>query len=118
MKRKKIHFGSTSVTKKIEKPSVLTVEGYAGFCFMDVWDGEIKDDDDSPEIVIIALSGYGDEDDEKPKIFIHKKDCLQIATFLLNIHTEYANKINEIELKEYADSLRVSGQKPENDTEL
>ena len=102
MKRKAACFGSTKVEKKDNGHERLIVDDYFGDCEISVHDAEIKDNEDNPELVGISIT---DIDDKVQEFFFHKKDCLQLSTFLLNIHTEYSNRVNELELKDYSKKL-------------
>jgi len=99
MKKKELVFGGTNIIKKEGCPAVLNVSGYSDDRSIEVWDGEMRDRDDS--LAVVGISLYSG-DQEESVILIHKKDCLQVANFLLNLHTEYANELNELELKEYS----------------
>lgn len=106
MKRKAVCFSSTKVEKKDNGHEVLTVGDYFGDCEISVHDAEIKDNEDSPELVGISIT---DIDDKVQEFFFHKKDCLQLAAFLLNIHTEYANRMNEIDFQDYSKQFSREG---------
>lgn len=99
MKEKEVYFGSTTVEKKDNGLDVLTVCDYFGDCEVTVHDAEIKENEESLPLVGIKLIDCTDKEQE---FFIHKKDCLPLAAFLLDIHTEYSNRINELELQEYS----------------
>lgn len=102
MKRKECYFGSAKVEKRGNGHEVLTVSDYFGDCEISVHDAEIKENEDSIELVGISITG---SDDKAQEFYFHKKDCLQLATFLLNIHTEYASRINEIDFQDYLKQL-------------
>lgn len=99
MKEKELVFGGTNLIKKKGRPAVLNVAGYDNDKSIEVWNAEIKDNKNSP--AVIGISSYSG-DQEESIVLIHKKDCLQLANFLLSLHTEYANELNEIEIKEYS----------------
>jgi len=101
-KRKENYFGSAEISKKGSSIDVLTIYDYFGCGSAIVWDSEIKDNEDSPEAALIKVA---DENGGDISLFIHKKDCLQLANFLLNIHTEYANRMNRIEQDEFRQKL-------------
>jgi len=106
MKRKEACFGSTKVEKKDNGHERLIVDDFFGDCEISVHDAEIKDNEDSPELVGISIT---DSDDKVQEFFFHKKDCLQLAAFLLNIHTEYANRMNEIDFQDYLNQFSKEG---------
>lgn len=106
MKRKECYFGSAKVEKRGNGHEVLTVSDYFGDCEISVHDAEIKDNEDSPELVGISIT---DIDDKVQDFFFHKKDCLQLAAFLLNIHTEYVNRMNEIDFRDYSKQFSKEG---------
>ena len=105
-KRKENYFGSAEISKNAIGIDVLTIDGYFSGSVI-VWDSEIKDNENSPEVS--SMEVVDEEGINKISLFIHKKDCLQLANFLLNIHTEYTNRMNRIELNE----LRQSSKFPE-----
>lgn len=106
MKGKETYFGSTSVEKKDNGFEKLTANDYFGDYEVFVHDAEIKDNEESLPLVGITVI---DSSDREQELYIHKKDCLQLATFLLNIHTEYSNRMNERELKEYSKQILKEG---------
>lgn len=95
--RKDAHFGATSIIK-VENYDILEVLDFVNEQSLNIYDAEIIDQENSPEVVSIAVC---DADEKKSEIFIHKKDCLQIALFLLNIHTGYANRSNELDFEDF-----------------
>lgn len=95
--RKDTHFGDTTIIKG-EKHDTLEVSDFINGQCLSIYDAELKEREDSPEIVSITVY---DTNEKMSEVFIHKKDCLQIATFLLNIHTEYAASINELDFEDY-----------------
>lgn len=114
--KRETYFGGCSI-EELNGNKVLSIESYAGDeTKMQVWDAEIKDNSDSPEIVGInieinispslAPKELSRSMTVKTEIYIHKKDCLQLANFLLGIHTEYQNQINEEEAKEFAENIK------------
>lgn len=105
MKGKECYFGSTTIEKRSSGKEVLNVGDYFGDCNISVYDGEIADNEDSPEIVVITIKESDEAKDVEREIFVHKKDCLQISAFLLGIHTEYANKVNGLEFECYSDEI-------------
>lgn len=106
MKRKECYFGSAKVEKRGNGHEVLIIDDYFGDCEISVHDAEIKGNEDSIELVGISIV---DSSDNKQELFIHKKDCLQLVTFLLNIHTEYANRMNEIDFQDYSKQFFKEG---------
>lgn len=106
MERKETYFGSTNVEKRNNGLEVLTAGDYFGDCEVAVHDAEIKENEDSIPLVGIIVT---DVTDMKQEFFIHKKDCLQLATFLLNMHTEYSNRMNEIDFQDYSKQFSKEG---------
>lgn len=105
MKGTECYFGSTNVEKNKCGKKVLSAGDYFDKGNISIHDAEIADNETSPEVVGITISEYDGEKEVEHEVFIHKKNCLQIASFLLNIHTEYANKVNELEFKSYSDEI-------------
>lgn len=102
MKGKECYFGSVSINKQDDMREVLNVCDYFSDSDIRIFDAEVADNDSSSEIVAVTITSTSEGQNE---VFIHKKDCLQIATFLLGIHTEYANKVNGLEFKYYSDEI-------------
>lgn len=96
--RKDMYFGAALLIQKAGKPDRLEVSDFLNGQCLVMHDAEIKEREDSPEVVSFIVY---DADEKMSEVFIHKKDCLQIASFLLNIHTEYAGKINELNFNDY-----------------
>lgn len=105
MKGRECYFGSASINKQGGALEVLSVSDYFGDYDISIHDAETADNESSPEIIGITISEFDGEKKVEHGVFIHKKDCLQIASFLLGIHTEYANKVNELEFKSYSDEI-------------
>lgn len=103
--RKDIHFGSVNIIKG-EKCDVLEVSDFINGQSLSVYDTEIKENPNSPEVVSITVY---DTTEKMSEVFIHKRDLLQVASFLLNIHTKYANKENELDFAEYRNQYFKEG---------
>lgn len=97
MKEKEAYFGSTTVEKKENGLKVLTIDDYFGDYEVSVWDAEIKEHEGGFPLIGIKVTDLTNKEQE---FFIHNKVCLPLATFLLNMHTEYS-RMNEIEFQEY-----------------
>lgn len=104
--RKDAHFGATSIIK-VENYDILEVLDFMNEQSLNIHDAEIKDCKYSPEVVSIAVC---DADEKKSEILIHKKDCLQIASFLLNIHADYANRSNELDFEDFKNQFDSHGE--------
>jgi len=105
MIKKELHFGAAEITVSKSGKKVLTIDEHIGFSIMQVIvsDAEILEDDNSPEVILMEITGR-----KKPiELLIHKKDCLKFSQFLLEIYGQYAERINEIELEEYQNRLEV-----------
>jgi len=102
--KKENYFGSTkiNVVRKSLKKSLVVSDMY-GNAELNVCDGEIKDRDDSAPVVVLTIT----EDEKEKTLLIHKLDCLALATFLLEIHNEYATEQNEIRFQEQQDMLNM-----------
>lgn len=101
MKKKESYFGGAELFKGSEGNECLNIS-----CFNDgeikISDTEILDNGDSPEVVIMEHeNSFG----ERREILIHKKDLLPLATFLLHIHNEYAERHNEIDFEYFRNSV-------------
>lgn len=100
--RKEAYFGGTETSVNNADKEVLEINDYFAnrdFSALKIWDGEIEDNEDSSEVVCMADADHENED--RFIFFIHKKDCLQIANFLLGIHTRYAERQNELEFDRF-----------------
>jgi hypothetical protein len=104
MKRKDAYFGGAEIkANKSVKPVLHISSPIDGE--ITVHDAEIVDNPDSMEVVMFSTMFEG-EDGEQFEVLIHKKDCLQLANFLLNIHTEYANRCNEMDFEFFKSNIK------------
>jgi hypothetical protein len=102
--KKDNYFGFAEIKVGETGAKSLVIPDAYGDSELTVNDGEIKDRDDSAIVAVFTIT-----DGKKEKTFlIHKIDCLALATFLLNIHNEYAEEQNAIRSQEQRDALALN----------
>lgn len=98
-KRKYNHFGAAEI-----KENEIIIPCFSTDREIRVYDAEIKEDEESPEMVCVSIRDW---EDKEMKCFVHKLDCLHLAQFLLKAHIEYADKINRIQEAAYMTCTKV-----------
>jgi hypothetical protein len=102
--RKSCHWGlTTKVEKSSEGKASLLVDSFDADTMLEIVDSEVVEDITSPEVVHVTVTAFFDDDEAKElaAISIHKKDCLHIASFLLNIYTDYAKKVEGLDFQDF-----------------
>lgn len=112
MIRKDAYFG----TAEIKENKILRVDDPLCCNEISVRDCEIIENKDSMECVMFTVDGSDNEGKETQcEFFVHKKDCLQLATFLLNLHNEYALIQNELDFDSFKRCFKLNDYLNEND---
>ena len=112
MKKKELFFKSAEI---VESKSVKTLKLHSyNNGELSVNDGEIVENEDSAEVVVFT---HDDAAENESVVLIHKKDILPLASFLLEIYNNYADRQEKILFEEYSKHVRLQAER-EKDKEM